>query len=258
MEVDGAVGDAHLSTDLRRLGRERGVWGVVMHGSSTGKVVAVCVVAEGRRRVKRRAFQVMAMAVRQEYKGRGLARQAMQRVQVRIGEEVVGMGGGKMRTGQGHGKSADGGYSLVAGLKSCMQREGVGLYRALGWSGTGESWEWSSDEHAAQGQYSVLTEESTKKKEGKSTAGRYREDMPTKGAEGETGQDDAQGTAQGAEADPRDMSLQATQQQLNEDEQGGEKCLCGRWEDYARVDGGWQLLTWSTNGGRQETMGVRT
>ena len=47
--------------------------------------------------------------------------------------------------------------------------------------------------------------------------------MPKKGAEGEAGQDDAQGIAQGAEADPRDMSLQARQQQLNE--QGGEKCI---------------------------------
>ena len=36
VEVDGAVGDPHLSTELRRLGRERGYWGVVMHGSSTG------------------------------------------------------------------------------------------------------------------------------------------------------------------------------------------------------------------------------
>ena len=27
--------DAHMSSALRRLGRERGVWGVVMHGSST-------------------------------------------------------------------------------------------------------------------------------------------------------------------------------------------------------------------------------
>ena len=137
-----------------------------MHDSNTGKVVVACVVLEGRRRVKRRVFQVMAMAVRQEYRARGLARQAMQRVQARIGEEVVRMGGGKMRTGQGRGESADGGYSLVAGLKSCMQSEGVGLYRALGWRGTGESWEWSSDEHAAQGHFLVLTEESTKEGEG--------------------------------------------------------------------------------------------
>ena len=92
----------------------------------------------------------------------------MQRVQARIGEEVVRMGGGKMRTRRGRGESADGGYSLVAGLKSCMQSEGVGLYKALGWRGTGESWEWSSDEHAAQGHSLVLTGESTKEKEGKS------------------------------------------------------------------------------------------
>ena len=62
----------------------------------------------------------------------------------------------------------------------------------------------------------------------------------TECSEGEAGQDDAQGIAQGAEADPRDMSLQARHQQLNE--QGGEKCVCGRWEDYARVDGGWAAV----------------
>ena len=77
-EMDDAVGDAHMSTELRRLGRDRGVWGVVVHGSSTGRVVAACVVAECRRRVRRRVFQIRAMAVGQEYKWRGLARQAMQ------------------------------------------------------------------------------------------------------------------------------------------------------------------------------------
>lgn len=35
------------------------------------------------------------------------------------------------------------------------------------------------------------------------------------------------------------MSLHAGQQRLNE--QGGKKCVCGRWEDYARVDGDWAL-----------------
>ena len=149
------------------------------------------------------------------------------------------MGGGKMRTRRGRGESADGGYSLVAGLKSCMQSEGVGLYRALGWRGTGESWEWSSDEHAAQGHSLVLTEESTKEKEGKSAKEkegkpRYKGDMPTRETGDETAQDNVRGTTQGVEADPRDMSLQARQQLLNE--QGGRKCLCERWEDFARVD----------------------
>ena len=73
---------------------------------------------EGRRKVKRRVFQVMAMAVRQKYRGRGLARQAVQRAQARMREEV-------MRAGQEHGEGAAGGYSLVAGPKSCMERDGV-------------------------------------------------------------------------------------------------------------------------------------
>ena len=34
VEVDGAVGDPHLSTELRRLGRGQGYWGVVVHDNS--------------------------------------------------------------------------------------------------------------------------------------------------------------------------------------------------------------------------------
>ena len=88
VEVDGAYGDAHLNTELRRLGREPRYWGVVMHGGGTGKAVVACVVKEGRPKVKRRVFDVTVMVVRQGYRGRGLARQAIQRVQTRIGEEV--------------------------------------------------------------------------------------------------------------------------------------------------------------------------
>ena len=36
-EVEGVEGDAHLSTELRRLGRERGLGGAVPHGRSTGR-----------------------------------------------------------------------------------------------------------------------------------------------------------------------------------------------------------------------------
>ena len=78
VELDGAYGDPHLCTELRRLGRERGYWGVVLHNSSSGKVVAACAVFEGRMRVKKRVFQVMAMAVRQVYRRKGLAKQTMQ------------------------------------------------------------------------------------------------------------------------------------------------------------------------------------
>ena len=62
------------------------------------------------------------------------------------------------------------------------------MYKALGWRGTGESWEWGSDEHAAQRQTPVWAEKSTRGKEGKVTAGRLRcTDMPAQGAEGGTG-----------------------------------------------------------------------
>ena len=42
------------------------------------------------------------------------------------------------------------GYILVADLKACMQKDGPGLYEALGWSQVGESWEWDSSDAAVQ------------------------------------------------------------------------------------------------------------
>ena len=82
-----------------------------------------------------------------------------------------------------------------------------------------------------------MSEESARGKERKSAA-RCKEDMPMKETGDETGQNiNAQGMTQGAGVDPRDLSLHARQQRLIE--QGGEKCICGRWEDFARVDGGW-------------------
>ena len=49
------------------------------------------------------------------------------------------------------------------------------------------------------------------------------------------------------------MSLQCRQLRMNES--GEELCLCGRWEDYARVDGGWAAVDmgpqWGSAGGRR-------
>ena len=161
-----------------------------------------------------------------EYRGRGLARQAMRRVQTRIWEEVQ-----------------EGSCSMLAGLKSCMQREGVGLYKALGWRGNEQSWEWSSDEHAPQEstRSSGNLTESTQGKDRKSAArckGGDREDVPMREAGDEAGQvANKQGVTQGAGTDPRDTSIHARQQRPNE--QGGRQCIYSRWEDCARVDGGW-------------------
>jgi hypothetical protein len=58
VEVDGAYGDAHLNTELRRLGRKPMYWGVVMHGGGTGKVVVACVVKEGTPKIRQRVFNV--------------------------------------------------------------------------------------------------------------------------------------------------------------------------------------------------------
>ena len=60
--------------------------------------------------------------------------------------------------GQGRGEGATEDYSLVANSRSCMQKDGVGLYRALGWGCTGEGWGWGSGEHASQKQTSVWAE----------------------------------------------------------------------------------------------------
>ena len=69
-----------------------------------------------------------------------------------------------------------------------MQKDGVGLYRALGWRGTERAGSGARMRHAAQEQTSVLAEKSRGEK-GKVTAGRSRcRDMPAQGAEGETGQ----------------------------------------------------------------------
>jgi hypothetical protein len=92
------------------LGSEQVFWCVVLHGCSIGRVVA-----EGRRRVKRRVFKVRAMAVRHECRRRGLARQAMLRFQARI-EGLVALDMLRQR------ERSIREYSLVAGLKSCMQK----------------------------------------------------------------------------------------------------------------------------------------
>ena len=63
----------------------------------------------------------------------GLARQAIQMVQMSIA---------KVHTSSG--------YILVADLKACMQKDGPGLYKALGWRQVGESWEWDSSDAAVQ------------------------------------------------------------------------------------------------------------
>jgi hypothetical protein len=82
--------------------------------------------------------------------------------------------------------------------------------------------------------------ESGEKRERKSAARYAVEDvgnMPMRET-GEVGRDaDEQVDEQGAGVDPLDTSRRARQLRLNE--QGGKKCICGRWEDYARVDGGW-------------------
>ena len=62
--------------------------------------------------------------------------------------------------------------------------------------------------------------------------------MPMRETGDEVGQDASeQGDTQGAGVDPPDASIRARQLRLNE--QGGKQCICGRWEDFARVDGGW-------------------
>ena len=157
--------------------------------------------------------------------------------------------------GRGEGTTRD--YSLVADLRSCMYEDDVGLYTALGWQGTGESWECGSDEHASREKTLVTAEKSTREEEEQAAAERLRgtADMLARGAKGEVGQGARQGRAQGAQAEFQDMSLQSRQQRLNEN--GGEKCMCGRWEGYARVGGGGRQWTWDRSGGKQGIMAAR-
>ena len=77
--------------------------------------MAVCVVKESRRRAGERVFRMRTLAVRQESRGQGLARQAIVKVQKRI-ESLLAAGM------QGHGGHKDRGYCMLADLAMpCMQ-----------------------------------------------------------------------------------------------------------------------------------------
>ena len=78
-------------------------------------------------RAKRgKVFGMRALAVQEELRGRGLAAEAIRRLQGELGW-------------------VDGSeYKLVVNLASCMRKEGVGFYSRQGWVGAGGVWEWSS------------------------------------------------------------------------------------------------------------------
>ena len=80
------------------------------------EIQAVCVVSKARARRALKVFRVRALAVQE---GRGLAAEAVKRLQ----EEL--------------GWAAGSEYKLA----SCIKKEGVGFYARQGWAGGDEVWE---------------------------------------------------------------------------------------------------------------------
>ena len=68
-------------------------------------------------------FRMKALAVKKELRGRGLAAEALKRLQVELGE-LAGTD-----------------YRMVADMAACMSKEGVGFYARQGWTGRDGVWD---------------------------------------------------------------------------------------------------------------------
>ena len=90
-------------------------------------VQAICVVSKAKGTARSgKLYRMQALAVKEETRGRGLAAEALRRLQV----ELVEMAGTD--------------YRMVADMAACMAKEGVGFYARQGWAGRGGVWEWDS------------------------------------------------------------------------------------------------------------------
>ena len=84
------------------------------------EVQAVCVVSKAKKRARSgTVFRMQALVVKKELKGRGLATEALRRLQVELGGGWLGK------------------YRVVADMAACMAKEGVGFYGRQGWTGEG-------------------------------------------------------------------------------------------------------------------------
>jgi len=76
---------------------------------------------------------MQALEVKEELRGRGLAAEALKRLQVELGE-LAGTD-----------------YRMVADMAACMAKKGVGFYGSQGWTGVGGFWEWDSRTSPSRG-----------------------------------------------------------------------------------------------------------
>jgi hypothetical protein len=91
------------------------------------EVHAVCVVSKARGIARSgKVYRMQALAVKEEQRGRGLAAEALRRLQVELGE-LAGTD-----------------YRMVTDMAACMAKKGVGFYGSQGWTGGSGVWEWDS------------------------------------------------------------------------------------------------------------------
>ena len=114
VEVAGLRGDGQLLVELENVRGGLG-WRLsltrLVERDGAIEVQAVCVVSKAKKRARSRVvFRMHALAVKGELRGRGLAAEALRRLQV----EMKGLAGRKSW--------------MVADMAACMAKEGVGFY----------------------------------------------------------------------------------------------------------------------------------
>ena len=197
---------------------------------------------------------------------------------------------------QSAGGSRDEGFGMITDMTECMQKAGVGVYRAPGWTGGGRGLEWrsrwqdgeqlpsgggglsggtkavvevSADRagHLRRGSSGVSgigqdkmvpTSDSGVKPTGRgqqrtkgqskqtvsctkgdNAAQQQGEDMPVHGPGDREGDDSGNLRVPGCQAEGRNSLWRRWDDRHKErNEKGGPTYDCGRWADYARVDGG--------------------
>ena len=130
VKVAGLRGDGQLLPELEDVSGGKGWRLSVVRLRKRGEVLqvqAVCVVSKARGIARRgKVYRMQALAVKEGQRGRGLAAEALRRLQVELGELA----------------GAD--YRMVTNMAACMAKEGVGFYGSQGWTGGSGVWEWDS------------------------------------------------------------------------------------------------------------------
>ena len=134
VEVTGLRGDGQLLTELEDVSGGKG-WRLslarLVEKDGILEVQAICVVSKARGTVRSgKIFRMQALAVEKEMRGRGLAAEALKRLQVELHGELAGTDYRR--------------YRVVADMAACMAKEGVSFYARQGWTSRDGVWEWDS------------------------------------------------------------------------------------------------------------------